>query len=127
MKNPLSATRILALALVLVNLAAWAGAQETRITGNSRVDRLLGQMTLDEKIAMIHGTGEDAATYQGEAGYLPGIKRLGIPPMRFADDPPGVLTRVPSIAPTSTMGLAATFSMVDAHARLPARHEGWEP
>jgi beta-glucosidase len=89
-------------------------AQDTKITGDARVDHLLAQMTLDEKIAMIHGTGEDASTYQGQAGYLPGIKRLGIPPMRFADGPPGVLTRVPSIAPTSTMGVAATFSREDA-------------
>jgi beta-glucosidase len=82
--------------------------------GNSRVDALLSRMTLDEKIAMLHGVGEDAVTDQGEAGYLPGVKRLGIPPMRFADGPPGVLTRVPSIALTSTMGLAATFSREDA-------------
>jgi beta-glucosidase len=93
---------------------AVAGAQDARVTGNARVDHLLGQMTLDEKIAMVHGTGEDNSTYQGQAGYLPGVKRLGIPPMRFADGPPGVLTRVPSIAPTSTMGLAGTFSREDA-------------
>jgi beta-glucosidase len=93
---------------------AIAGAQDARVTGDARVDHLLGQMTLDEKIAMIHGTGEDNSTYQGQAGYLPGVKRLGIPPMRFADGPPGVLTRVPSIAPTSTMGLAGTFSREDA-------------
>lgn len=92
----------------------YAAAQQPTVTGDARVDRLLGQMTLDEKIAMIHGTGEDASTYQGEAGYLPGIARLGIPPMRFADGPPGVLTRVPSIAPTCTMGVAATFSRDDA-------------
>lgn len=95
-------------------LQPYMSAQECKITGDIRVDRLLEQMTLDEKIAMIHGTGEDASTNQGEAGYLPGIKRLGIPPMRFADGPPGVLTRVPSIALTSTMGLAATFSREDA-------------
>ena len=93
---------------------AVAGAQDARVTGNARVDHLLGQMTLDEKIAMVHGTGEDNSTYQGQAGYLPGVKRLGIPAMRFADGPPGVLTRVPSIAPTSTMGLAGTFSREDA-------------
>src|ERR1035437_1573884 len=91
-----------------------AGGQEARITGDARVDRLLGQMTLDEKIAMIHGTGADASTDQGGAGDLPGIKRLGSPPMRLADGPPGVLTRVPSIAPTSNMGVAATFSREDA-------------
>jgi beta-glucosidase len=73
-------------------------------------------MTLDEKLTIIHGTAEDASTYQGQAGYLAGVPRLGIPPVRFADGPPGVLTRVPSIAPTATMGLAATFSRADAQA-----------
>lgn len=79
-----------------------------------RIDRLLSQMTLDEKISLLHGTGEDAATSQGQAGYLPGIPRLGIPPLRLADGPPGVLTRIPAPAPTATMGLAATFSREDA-------------
>ena len=117
MKNLQNAARVPALILALACLAAMGvDAQEAGITGNARVDRLLKQMTLDEKIAMIHGTGEDASTYQGEAGYISGIKRLGIPPMRFADGPPGVLTRVPSIAPTSTMGVAATFSRQDAAA-----------
>ncbi|MGD0481637.1 MAG: glycoside hydrolase family 3 C-terminal domain-containing protein [Terracidiphilus sp.] len=115
MKNLFSPASVLVLFLSFVLFGAGCSiAQQAPITGNARVDRLLGQMTLDEKIAMIHGAGEDASTYQGEAGYLPGIKRLGIPPMRFADGPPGVLTRVPSIAPTSTMGLAATFSRQDA-------------
>jgi beta-glucosidase len=104
-----------ALALVLLGFGISAAtAQEPVITGNARVDHLLAQMTLDDKIAMIHGTGEDASTYQGQAGYLPGVKRLRIPPMRFADGPPGVLTREPSIALTSTMGVAATFSREDA-------------
>ena len=102
--------------LALVTGVSYAGCQQASITGNARVDRLLQQMTLDEKIDMIHGTGEDARTNQGQAGYLPGIPRLGIPPMRFADGPPGVLTRVPSIAPTSTMGVAATFNREDARA-----------
>ncbi|MGC2297864.1 MAG: glycoside hydrolase family 3 N-terminal domain-containing protein, partial [Acidobacteriaceae bacterium] len=86
------------------------------ITGNARVDKLLSQMTFDEKIGMIHGEDEDPATFQGQAGYLRGVPRLGIPAMRFADGPPGVLTRVPSTALTATMGLAATFSREDAQA-----------
>lgn len=107
--------------VTLAALALSAGGvrsfpQQTDASGSPRVEQLLDQMTLDEKLAMIHGTGEDPTTYQGQAGYLPGIKRLGIPPMRFADGPPGVLTRVPSIAPTATMGLAATFSREDAMA-----------
>jgi beta-glucosidase len=87
-------------------------APETR--DDARVDRLLAQMTLEEKIAVIRGNQEAAATDQGEAGYLAGIPRLGIPSMRFADGPPGILTRLPSAAPTATMGLAATFSREDA-------------
>ncbi|MDE3199293.1 MAG: glycoside hydrolase family 3 C-terminal domain-containing protein [Acidobacteriota bacterium] len=85
------------------------------VTGDARVDKLLSQMTLAEKMTLIHGTKEDPAVYQGQAGYLAGIPRLGIPGLRFADGPPGVLTRHPSQAETATMGVAATFSMKDAY------------
>lgn len=84
------------------------------VTGDARVDKLLSQMTLQEKMTLIHGTQEDPAVYQGQAGYLAGIPRLGIPGLRFADGPPGVLTRHPSQAETATMGVAATFSRKDA-------------
>lgn len=84
------------------------------VTGNARVDKLLSEMTFAEKVSMLHGSDEDPATFQGQAGYLAGVPRLGIPSMRFADGPPGVLTRVPSTALTATMGLAATFSREDA-------------
>ncbi len=80
------------------------------VTGDARVDKLLSQMTLQEKLTLIHGKHEDPAVYQGQAGYLAGIPRLGIPGMRFADGPPGVLTRHPSQGETATMGVAATFS-----------------
>jgi beta-glucosidase len=84
------------------------------VTGDARVDKLLSQMTLEEKLTLIHGTNEDPAVYQGQAGYLAGIPRLGIPGLRFADGPPGVLTRHPSQGETATMGVAATFSVKDA-------------
>lgn len=84
------------------------------VTGDARVDKLLSQMTLQEKLTLIHGTHEDPAVYQGQAGYLGGVPRLGIPGLRFADGPPGVLTRHPSAGETATMGVAATFSMKDA-------------
>jgi beta-glucosidase len=71
-------------------------------------------MTLDEKLTLIHGTKEDPTVYQGQAGYLAGIPRLHIPGLRFADGPPGVLTRHPSQGETATMGVAATFSVYDA-------------
>src|ERR1035441_5403602 len=83
---------------------------------DARVDALLSRMTLDEKIQLLHGAPEPAQSNQGEAGYLPGIARLGIAPLRFADGPPGVLTRYPATGLTASMGLAATFSRDDARA-----------
>ena len=73
-------------------------------------------MTLEEKIALIHGATEAPSSYQGQAGYLPGVARLGIPALRLADGPPGVLTREVSTALPSTLALAATFSVADARA-----------
>lgn len=84
------------------------------VTGDARVDQLLSRMTLQEKLTLIHGTKEDPKVYQGQAGYLGGVPRLGIPGLRMADGPPGVLTRVPSQGETATMGVAATFSAKDA-------------
>jgi beta-glucosidase len=84
------------------------------VTGDARVDKILSQMTIQEKMTLIHGTQEDPKVYQGQAGYLAGIPRLGIPGLRFADGPPGVLTRHPSQGETATMGVAATFSVKDA-------------
>jgi len=94
--------------------SAVADAPPSAVTGNPRVDKLLSEMTFAEKVSMLHGYDENPATFQGQAGYLAGVPRLGIPSMRFADGPPGVLTRVPSTALTATMGLAATFSREDA-------------
>ena len=102
-----------ALAVVSIGLAAAAQSVPV-VTGDARVDKLLSQMTLEEKLTLIHGTQEDPSVYQGQAGYLAGIPRLGIPGLRFADGPPGVLTRHPSQGETATMGVAATFSLKDA-------------
>ncbi len=76
----------------------------------ARIDQILGQMTLEEKMDLIRGDVEPASTNQGQAGYLPGVGRLGIPSLRMADGPPGLLTRVPGQAETATMGVAATWS-----------------
>ena len=80
----------------------------------ARIDGLLKQMTLEEKMNLIRGDVEPDTTNQGQAGYLPGVPRLGVPPLRMADGPPGVLTRVAGQAQTATMGVAATWSVEDA-------------
>jgi beta-glucosidase len=103
------------LGATLALVAGMAMAQSApAVTGDARVDKLLSQMTLEEKLTLIHGTHEDPAVYQGQAGYLAGVPRLGIPGLRFADGPPGVLTRHPSQGETATMGVAATFSVKTA-------------
>lgn len=106
----------LGLAVGLLTTSLAFGQAIPVVTGDARVDKLLSQMTLKEKLTLIHGTPEDPAVYQGQAGYLGGIPRLGIPGLRFADGPPGVLTRHPSAGETATMGVAATFSRKTAEA-----------
>ena len=81
------------------------------VTGDARVDALLARMTLAEKLRLIHDGHEDPATYQGQAGYIGGVPRLGVPGLRLADGPPGVLTRHPSQAEPATMAVAATFDV----------------
>jgi len=64
-----------------------------------RVELVLKQLTLDEKLALLHGNGMTHApqwqmplTYlaNGGAGYTPGIPRLGIPPLLISDATYGV-------------------------------------
>jgi beta-glucosidase len=64
-------------ALVLTALMVAAAQTVPVVTGDERVDALLNRMTLEEKLTLIHGTQEDPKLYQGQAGYLAGIPRLG--------------------------------------------------
>ncbi len=70
---------------------------------DARAGQVLAQMTLDEKITMVHGAGGSAYT-----GYIPGDARLCIPALKLQDGPVGVrmnnTTQLPSAA-----DLAATF------------------
>ena len=109
--------RSTALCSVLILAALQATAQKVvpaQRADTERVERLLKQMTLEEKMNLIRGDVEPDATNQGQAGYLPGVPRLAVPPLRMADGPPGVLTRVAGQAQTATMGVAATWSIEDA-------------
>jgi beta-glucosidase len=96
--------------------ASHSQAVPAHTADEARIDKLLQQLTLEEKMNLIRGGGEDPSVYQGQAGYLPGVPRLNIPSLRFADGPPGLLTRVPAQAETATMAVAATFSVKDAEA-----------
>ena len=110
--------RCVALLLIVVPFSSHACGQlvPSEHENRARIDHLLQQMTLEEKVNLIRGNVEDPPNYQGQAGYLPGVPRLHVPSLRFADGPPGLLTRVPAQAETATMGVAATFSLKDAEA-----------
>jgi beta-glucosidase len=62
-----------------------------------RADKVVEEMTLDEKIAMVHGPGWEAMFVQPEPGattkmanFIPGVPRLGIPSLEMTDSVEGV-------------------------------------
>jgi len=72
-----------------------------------RVERLIARLTLDEKISLLHGATDPASL--GQAGYVPGVARLGIPALRLADGPAGVrVTRHATALPAPVL-LASAF------------------
>jgi beta-glucosidase len=71
----------------------------SNLSPEERADLVLKQMTLDEKLALLHGNGmAHAPQWQmplsrltdGGAGYVEGVKRLGIPPLVISDAGYGV-------------------------------------
>lgn len=73
----------------------------------ARVDTLIGRMTLEEKVSLLHGA-EDPLSL-GQAGYIPGVPRLGIPPLRLADGPAGVRVARHATALPAPVLLASAF------------------
>ena len=70
----------------------------TALSADERADLVLKEMTLDEKISLLHGTGMSglspmsplAVHSNGGAGYVVGVKRLGIPDIQMSDAAYGV-------------------------------------
>src|SRR3954470_18957896 len=67
---------------------ASANAQDRYRAARQRASALVKQMTLDEKLQLVHGTG--FVPNAGYAGHVAGIPRLGIPDLFLADGPNGV-------------------------------------
>jgi len=90
----------------IISGASSLAAQDTdrpwmnpKLSPEERAELVLKQMTLDEKLALLHGNGmANNETWtmpltplaNGGAGYVEGVKRLGIPPLVISDAAYGV-------------------------------------
>lgn len=86
-----------------------SGAGDARGTGSAspRVATLIARMSLDEKLSFVHG-GTDPRKL-GQAGYIPGVPRLGIPELRLTDGPAGVRVNAHATAMPAPVALASSF------------------
>lgn len=99
----------------------------TALSADERASLVLKEMTLDEKIALLHGTGMNglspmsplAIHSNGGAGYVPGVPRLGIPDIQMSDAAYGVRASGEngrySTALPSTLAGAASWDVDAAH------------
>jgi len=97
-------SRRLALTLALLAPLATARAQQPVPPGpdvERRVDALLAQLTLDEKLHLLGGVNDFD---------MPGIARLGIPQLGTSDSPFGVRAIGPSTLYAGGIALAATWN-----------------
>src|SRR5437899_11471090 len=132
------ATVLALFALVRVNYGRYpqddksAGQTEKRpwmntsLSPDERADLVVKEMTLDEKIALIHGNGmpgwgeprPNAYLGNGGAGFVLGIPRLGIPMIQMSDAAYGVRASAQSgrysTALPSNLGSAASWDPVAA-------------
>jgi beta-glucosidase len=100
---PLSATRPLTfMAGIVLVIASWSSAlaapthsagsrpwMNRSLSAGKRAELLLRAMTLDDKIALLHGTSYPTPI-KAYAGYIPPNPRLGIPALRLGDGRAGV-------------------------------------
>jgi beta-glucosidase len=106
MNNPSTGSSVPAQSLSWMN---------TSLSPNERADLLLAQMTLDEKIEMVHG--ELPASY---GFYNAPIPRLGIPALTMADGPAGIrvarqdVNEGKATALPAPIGLVATWDLMAA-------------
>ncbi|CAN5502727.1 glycoside hydrolase family 3 C-terminal domain-containing protein [soil metagenome] len=92
----------------LVVLAASSCLATPTLADPARVASLVGRMTPEEKLSFLAGSLDPE--HVAGAGYIPGVPRLNIPPLRMADGPAGVRGLRPATAFPAPVALVATFS-----------------
>ncbi len=116
-----------ALASATALTMAWAGCADAQ-DARARADRIVASMTLDEKIALVHGlfppmaAGKSPNPLIPSAGHIDGIPRLGVPLVRESDASLGVANQVEqrkgdvATALPSSLATAASFDPAIARA-----------
>jgi beta-glucosidase len=105
--------------LTVLSIGTCARAQQTHIShaqALARAKQIVKQMTLDEKIAQLHGI-RDPANFR----VVPGLPRLGIPALHMTNGPAGVGPggagpQKPATAMPAPIALAASWDPDLAHA-----------
>ena len=98
---------VAALPSLLLFGAVWAMAQAAPPAAATpgdverRVESILGQMTLEEKVDLIGGV---------DFFFVRGVPRLGVPRLKMADGPIGVRNWGPATAMAGGVSLAATWN-----------------
>ncbi|MGN6084370.1 beta-glucosidase family protein [Trinickia sp.] len=81
-----------------------------------RADMLVKQLTLDEKLQLIHSEYQMSDVPGGGAGYIQGVPRLGIPSIDMVDSATGSGSTVqPSTTFPATIALAASWDPMLAY------------
>lgn len=136
--RPMSRLALCLLVLLLVSAVFTMGAAQSKEPGRApwmnkslspdeRAALVLKEMTIDEKVSMLHGTGMKdlspvsplAVNSNGGAGYVVGIPRLGIPAIQMSDAAYGVRNSGEngrySTALPSNLGAAASWDLSAAY------------
>ncbi|WP_026411006.1 glycoside hydrolase family 3 C-terminal domain-containing protein [Actinomadura oligospora] len=107
MRFPDRFLRVGALAATVALVTSGTAVAESPPGPSGRVRTLVGRMTLDEKLGFVSGTSDPHD--RGEAGYIPGVPRLGIPELRLTDGPAGVRVAEHATAMPAPVALASSF------------------
>ena len=103
----------------VTNVNVGCGPPPANASPDLRAGYLVLQMTLDEKLQLVHGgassTWWNQTLPRGGAGWVPGIPLLGIPDLYLADGNVGVEDNVgPAIALPSAIASAASWDLNEA-------------
>jgi beta-glucosidase len=127
---PATSTILLSLAVGLFGLSSCGGGSSSTTTpppapapttSDQKADALISQMTEGEMLHMVQGaaTFDSAGKFivpRSAAGWVPGIPRLGIPDLYYADGSTGAsVANGPATALPSSIASAASWDLAEAY------------